>query len=185
MKRLLCSCAAFVVFGGFTIAHAATFTVTSVADGIPDTTDPGFNSADGFQVSDFDDGGLTLSEAIFLANENGGDDTIVFDDGVFNGVSLDLTGNAAGAMVPIESNVTIDGSGVTGGLTIDGGATNGGFFVYSGDVTIQNLIIENTHAQGGDGGDGGGSGGGGGGLGGAVFVNDLATVTLDLSLIHI
>lgn len=162
-------------------AAAATFTVTATGDGLPDTTDPDFNPVDGYGVDDFDAGGLTLSEAIFLANENAGDDAINFDASVFNSgttTTLDLSNLSKNRMVPIESNIIIDGSTATDGLILDGGGTHGGFFIYSGEVTIQNLTIQNTLADGGDGGDGSAGGGGGGGLGGALFVNDGADVTI-------
>jgi hypothetical protein len=65
--------------------------------------------------------------------------------------------------------VTIDGAG----YTLDGNRTNttgaqayNGFFVYNGQVAIQNLTIANTLARGGD----GGLGGAGAGLGGGLFV---------------
>ena len=63
--------------------------------------------------------------------------------------------------------VTIDGNG----KTLDGNSANttgaqayNGFFVYNGQVNIQNTTIANTVAKGGDG------GGGGAGLGGGLFV---------------
>jgi len=79
----------------------------------------------------------------------------------------------------VQNNVTIFGND----KVLDGAGTYRGFFVvkFSGGlsapvaVTIQDLTISNARARGGVGRDGGG---GGAGLGGALFVADLATVTL-------
>lgn len=68
-------------------------------------------------------------------------------------------------------SVTIDG----GGNTLDGAGAYRGFFVYAGNVTINNLTIANAHAVGGAGGP---SGGGGAGLGGGLFVASAGTVTV-------
>jgi hypothetical protein len=86
----------------------------------------------------------------------------------------------------VQRNVTIRGQG----NTLDGAGQFRGFFVgkFSGStqvavtVTIQDLTIQNAKAAGGNGGanplNQGGGGGGGAGLGAAVFVADLANVTL-------
>ncbi len=63
-----------------------------------------------------------------------------------------------------DDTLTIDGQGAT----LDGAGQGRGLFVYSGQVTIDNLTIANAVAKGGDGGYGGG--GGGAGLGGGLFV---------------
>ncbi len=70
-------------------------------------------------------------------------------------------------------SLTIDGNGAT----LDGGAVNGvgghrGLFVYSGNVTIENLTLSNMNAIGGAGVSGGG---GGAGLGGGLFVANNAS----------
>ncbi|MGA9869193.1 MAG: hypothetical protein WBQ75_22395, partial [Acetobacteraceae bacterium] len=75
-------------------------------------------------------------------------------------------------------SLVIDGGG-TG--TLDGANAYRGFFVYAGDVTIENLTIANAVAIGGAG-DGGA--GGGAGLGGGLFVTGRSSgnggvVTLD------
>ena len=82
--------------------------------------------------------------------------------------TINITGNitlTAGTTLPAitgsANNVTINGGP---GITLNGGNVQRGFFVYQGTVTINNLTIENTVAQGGTGGVGG-VGGGGGGLG--------------------
>ena len=71
-------------------------------------------------------------------------------------------------------SVTIDG----GSYALDGSENTGsGLFVYAGNVTLQNLTIQNAGARGGSGGFGGG--GGGAGLGGGLFVASAGTVTLN------
>jgi large repetitive protein len=74
----------------------------------------------------------------------------------------------------LQSGVTLTIDG--GGYTLNGGDSNSGLAVISGDVTIQNLTIADTLAQGGS---GTGDGGGGAGLGGGLFVGPTANVTLD------
>ncbi len=80
--------------------------------------------------------------------------------------------------ITTRSSVTIDGHG----RALDGGGVQRGFFVYSGNVTIQNLTIQNTLAQGGNGGDGGG--GGGMGAGGALFIHDGNVTVSNLALLN-
>ena len=56
--------------------------------------------------------------------------------------------------LPAGSTLTIQGTNGSGGAavqTIDGGGTERGLFVYSGDVTVENLTLENMLAQGGNG----------------------------------
>ena len=96
------------------------------------------------------------------------------------------------AIQPIDllpgSSLTIEGNGAT----LDGGGSQRGFFLADGALTLQDLTIANTLAQGGQGGagdtaDGGASasgGGGGAGLGGGLFVagtagGGTASATLD------
>jgi len=64
------------------------------------------------------------------------------------------------------SSLTIDGQGDT----LDGAKTYNGLFVYSGNVTIENLTISDARAVGGAGGSAAIGGGGGAGLGGGLFV---------------
>ena len=70
-------------------------------------------------------------------------------------------------MINSSSNVTIEGQG----NTLDGGGTQHGFIVNSGTVTIQDLVIQNTLAQ--------GVAGGGIGAGGALYVAPGTSVTLN------
>jgi len=75
-----------------------------------------------------------------------------------------------------KSNVTLNGNMTT----LDGGGTQRGLFVFSGNVTINDLTIQNALAKGGAGGGGtDGGGGGGAGLGGALFVASGAQVTVN------
>ncbi|WP_299107308.1 Ig-like domain-containing protein, partial [uncultured Bradyrhizobium sp.] len=81
------------------------------------------------------------------------------------------------------SSVTINGSdGHGGAYTIDGLNAQRGFFVYAGNVNLENLTIQNTVAAGGRVIQGGG--GGGAGLGGALFVSANGSATLDNVVFH-
>ncbi|GIQ76412.1 Ig-like domain-containing protein [Bradyrhizobium sp. RD5-C2] len=81
------------------------------------------------------------------------------------------------------SSVTINGSDGHGGThTIDGLNAQRGFFVYAGNVNLENLTIQNTVAAGGGVIQGGG--GGGAGLGGALFVSSNGSVTIDNVVFH-
>src|SRR5215831_13415944 len=77
---------------------------------------------------------------------------------------IDLTTDLTAIDLASGSTLTIvgvDSAGNPAIATIDGLGDQRGFFVYSGSVTLADLQIANTTAQGGAGG-GGGSGGGGG-----------------------
>lgn len=85
----------------------------------------------------------------------------------------------------VQRNVTIDGNN----HTLSGSNRYRGLYVASGNVSIIDLTIANTLAQGGKGGNAysvdniflygsGGAGGGGAGLGGALFVAKGANVTV-------
>ncbi|MBR1251022.1 cadherin-like domain-containing protein [Bradyrhizobium sp. AUGA SZCCT0169] len=84
-----------------------------------------------------------------------------------NNISLGATAMQA---INLHVGVTLVIEG--GGHTLNGGGIQRGFFVYAGTVEINDLLINNMLAQGGDGGtsDVGGGGGGGAGLGGGLFV---------------
>jgi hypothetical protein len=77
--------------------------------------------------------------------------------------------NLAGA-----DTLTINGLGDT----LNGAGAYNGFFVYSGNVTIEDLTVANAAAMGGTGGEGVLGGGGGAGLGGGLFVASAGDVTL-------
>ena len=93
------------------------------------------------------------------------------------GVSLTIAGTDGGGNgVPQVQTVNGTPTAGEGGS----GASERGFFVYSGNVTLENLIITNAVAQGGAGGSGPTAGGGGGaGLGGGLFVGGAADVALN------
>ena len=86
--------------------------------------------------------------------------TITFANGFALGSDLYAINLAQG------DTLTIDGAG----QALDGGHAHRGFFVYGGNVAIDDLTIANTVETGGTGGGGAHAGGGGAGLGGGLFV---------------
>jgi hypothetical protein len=78
--------------------------------------------------------------------------------------------------IDLAGGVVLDIVGANG-AALDGGASEAGFFVYAGNVSIDDLTLEHMLIQGGNGQTGGG--GGGAGLGGGLFVGSQAAVTLD------
>jgi autotransporter-associated beta strand protein len=92
------------------------------------------------------------------------------------------------------STLTFEGTNGSGGAqvqTIDGASAYNGFFVYSGDVTIEDLTLQNMKAKGGP---GGALAGGGAGLGGGLFVagtngtggnNPSQAIVPDVTLINV
>ena len=83
---------------------------------------------------------------------------------------ISLTSQLLAINLQSGSTLTIEGTNGSGGAqvqTINGANAYNGFFVYSGDVTIENLTLQDMKAQGGGGGD---QAGGGAGLGGGLFV---------------
>ena len=91
------------------------------------------------------------------------------------GSSFTLNGELFAINLASGDTLTIDGAN----QTLDGGNTYRGFLVDTGAVTIKNLTISHTLAQGGTGGAASiGAGGGGAGLGGGLFVAAGAQVTL-------
>jgi hypothetical protein len=110
-------------------------------------------------------------------------DTGPVDDYVINITGpLDLTSQLLAIDLPAGSTLTIagtNGSGAAQVQPIDGAGAYNGFFVYSGNVTIEDLTIQDAKAIGGAGGSGAEGGGGGAGLGGGLFVAAAAAVTLN------
>jgi hypothetical protein len=141
---------------------------------------------------------LELNQAIATVDAaSSGDFVIQFTaditEGTDAGGSISFEGKTLSApldlyALDLQSGVTLTISGTTAGggrYTLSGAGNYRGFFAYSGSVTIQNLVIANTAAVGGNGGayrasgSGAGFGGGGGaGLGGGLFVGANAKVTL-------
>ena len=98
--------------------------------------------------------------------------TIVLSQSITLNQQLDAIDLAAG------DRLTIAG----GGATLDGAGKYNGLFIYAGQVSIDDLTIQNAEAQGGAGGAGTGyncGGGGGAGLGVGLFVAASCAVTLD------
>jgi hypothetical protein len=73
------------------------------------------------------------------------------------------------------SSLAIEG----GGHVLDGAGLYRGLFVAEGEVSVENLTIQDARAKGGNGAAGWAGGGGGAGLGGGLFVASGAEVTLE------
>ena len=80
--------------------------------------------------------------------------------------NINLTQDLFAINLGSGSTLTINGNG----YTIDGMGNQRGFFVYQGNVSIENLAITNAVAKGGNAATHGGGGGGGAGLGGGLFI---------------
>ena len=121
-----------------------------------------------FNVTEQEDDGTglianTLSWAIFQANTNEGDDVIELNTDVsITGVMKRL----------IDSNITIQSDATH--RTISGNNQFRPLFIKSGQVTIQDLNIENGLAQGGE--------PGGAGLGGGIFIYDGSVQLNEVSI---
>jgi hypothetical protein len=107
---------------------------------------------------------------------------------VANGESLTIVANVGTvtmltavpdiAAINLQSGVSLVIAGSNNAI-LDGENTVRGLFAYAGNVTVSNLTIQNTVAQGGSGSNAGFAGGGGAGLGGGLFVAAHANVTLN------
>ncbi|MDE3056027.1 MAG: autotransporter domain-containing protein [Verrucomicrobiota bacterium] len=126
-----------------------------------------------FTVTNTNDSGSgSLRYAMLNASPG---DTIEFAAGANGTISL------SSALPAIAGNLTITGnqSGGVNSTTIDGGGAVQIFFVDSGNVSINNLTLNNGLSQGGSGGSGqAGAGGGALGAGGAIFINTGSNVSL-------
>ncbi len=83
---------------------------------------------------------------------------------------INLTTDLLAINLESGSSLTLAGTNGSGGpavQTLDGEGSQRGLFVYAGNVTLENLTLQNMSAVGGAGGSGGG---GGAGLGGGLFV---------------
>ena len=87
--------------------------------------------------------------------------------------NITLTSNLPAINLGSNTSLIINGNGTN----LDGAGQYRGLFVFSGDVSIDNLNINHTVAHGGAGGSPGG--GGGAGLGGGLFIGTGAHVTID------
>ncbi len=125
-------------------ARAATFTVTTVEEE--------FNTPSGTSVS--------LAEALRDAASNPGPDTIVFDARL-SGATLNLRSEFT---ITDTSDVTVDASGLRGGLTLSANGSNRIFNVPdTGSLILQGLTLTN--------------GGGGNTGGGAIYNNGVLVLT--------
>src|ERR1043166_1376210 len=119
-----------------------------------------------------------LDSAIQSINVGGANGTTSTSHTITLTASFTLSSSLWVVNLPSGSSVVIDG----GGHTIDGNNLYRGFFDFAGGLTLRDMTISNTLAQGGRGGDGsdyGGAGGGGAGLGGGLFVGSSGQATLD------
>ncbi len=162
--RFLCISVCLVLLSCIVIpeAKAANFPVTVFTD----------NASGGLAGTGAGDPG-DLRAQILAANAAGGTNTISFTCG-----APPCTISLGGPLPAITGDLSIDGV-TMGDIVIDGAGTYRIFFVDTGTVALQHLVIQNGRAQGGAGGTGDGGGGGGAGLGGGLFVNQAsAAVTL-------
>ena len=84
--------------------------------------------------------------------------------------------------INLHSGVSLVINGIGG--TLNGASAYRGLFVYSGNVTINNLTISNTVARGGAGGSSSNfAGGGGAGLGGGLFIGHAATSSASAAIV--
>ena len=141
----------------------ATYTVTTLDDETAATTDLATEMADG--------NGLSLREAIAIANAVAGDDDIIFD-GALAGMTLTLTNGA----LTLDSNIDMDGdtdndgvaditidandlsrifyhesgtSSLYGLIMTEGNSSSGGaIYLYNGNLTVSNSTISNSYAAG-------------------------------------
>jgi hypothetical protein len=167
-------------FGTLGIGNALTIPTSGGGGAVTLQLDPSANYANDLFVLTPDGAAGTNVTIVTLmvGNETQLDQAIAFVDGVTSGAyTITFSGDIGESADPTALDlaggvsVTIDGAG----YTLDGGSAYRGLFVYAGDVTIQDVTIQNAHAIGGAGGS---AGGGGAGLGGGLFVAAAGTVTL-------
>ena len=91
------------------------------------------------------------------------------------GASFVLTDPLLAVNLGAGGSLTING----GGFTLNGAQAQRGFIVYSGNVTINDLSLDNMRATGGAGGKAANPGGGGAGLGGGLLIASGGAVTLN------
>ena len=112
-------------------------------------------------------GDLTgLANVIAAIDQGGADAGIGNTYTITLGASITLSGDLPA--INLDAGCTVS---VLGGThAIDGAGAFRGLLVFAGAVTLQDLTIQNAHAQGGNGGFAEEGGGGGAGLGGGLFV---------------
>jgi len=126
---------------------------------------------------------LTAAQKAQISGTVGSTNTIQFDPSLTNG-TIDLTAFQSVLSGPsafeVDNTLTVDGSAAPG-LTIqrDAAAVPFRLFVVNtgGNLTVQNVTLQDGLAEGGNGGSGADGGGGGGGVGGAIFNEGHLTLT--------
>ena len=144
-------------WGGF----MATYTVTTASDAGADATATGNLAAE-----TADGGGLSLREAIILANATAGADDVVFAQGAGeafeSAATIFLTNDLS-----LTSDLTI--TGPTAELTLNGGYVHTPLVLSSSaDVTAENLTITNGY----------------GSVGGGIYIQTLAALTLNNAVLR-
>jgi hypothetical protein len=123
-----------------------------------------------------DEGQGSLREALLNVTP---DDNVINIDADLVGAPI-VIGTMTNRALPLLTGVTINGNG----NAISGNGKFPIFFAYSGDNTLNDLVLEKGLGQGGDGGDGAGGGGGAMGAGGALFISpglavEISNVTFE------
>jgi hypothetical protein len=159
-----------------------TFGVTTLAD----ENDPGAT------VASPGGAGLSLREAIALANADPIPSTITFASSLFTSGDQIITltkfdtgldnGEFGPSAFIISANITIDGPTGNNGLTIERASGNANKFRLfhvqaTGNLTLDSLTLSGGLAKGGDGIN---AGGGAAGMGGAIFNQGTLTITNSL-----
>ncbi|MCB1493525.1 MAG: VCBS repeat-containing protein, partial [Rhodobiaceae bacterium] len=145
----------------------ATFTVTTNLDTGDDqsvTGDLAAETADG--------GGLSLREAILLANAAAGADTIVFAGSTGEAFEAGGTITLSGSELTLSTDITIDGDVSGDGradVIIDANDASRVFHVSGGSSTLASLDLRNGRST---------------GDGGAVLINAGATLAIDRTTIR-
>ena len=114
-------------------------------------------------ANDYTYGNLSLREALYLAEQNPGTDTIVFDDALFNGGSTPGTILLGGTELTVNNDVTITGPG-TGLLTIDANDQSRVFYVTGAEATLSGMTV---------------TGGSTSALGGGIYVESYSDLTIN------
>ncbi len=159
-------------------AGFANGTLSIESGGITDVlTLAGNYTADQFVLSEDGGGGTMVSLVDEVSSESALNGAIAAIDAAGPGnyvirLTADITLGSDLTAINLKSGVslTIEGNG----FAIDGQHSQHGFFVYQGNVTLEDLTIENTVAKGGAGASGGG---GGAGLGGGLFIAGTSTTS--------
>ncbi|WP_166828858.1 Calx-beta domain-containing protein [Thalassoroseus pseudoceratinae] len=130
--------------------------------------------ADDSSNSNTDPGDISIREAIQMANDNPGEDQIIFSESLAGSTIV-----IDGGELTITDDLTIVGLGAED-LTISGADSNRVFFIDNADVHFAHFTVADGFARGGDGEDSefGGGGGGGTGMGGGIFVDTGSNVVV-------